>query len=116
MFLEGWSTEFFDHRLLVHFTELPDNYVVSVIAIPDPVSIEVIAKRRLPKGWNKASGSTAARAFGKKWVEEARSAVLAVPSSIVAKERLLILNPAHRDFSQIEFGKPVRHVFDPRLR
>ena len=103
-------------EVLVHFTELPKNYIVTAVVIPDSISIEVVAKRRLPKGWNGASGSAGARRFGKKWVKEARSAVLSVPSSIVANERLFVLNPAHRDFVQIEFGKPARYVFDVRLR
>jgi len=97
-------------------TELPEDFVVSAITIPDAVDIETVARRLLPRGWNRVSGSKAAKEFGKRWVKDARSAVLSVPSSIVANERLFVLNPAHPDFSQIRFGKPEPHVFDARLK
>jgi RES domain-containing protein len=99
-----------------HYTEVPEDYVLSAITIPDTVKIEIVPKRFLPKGWDAITGSRAGKAFGRKWVKESRSAVLSVPSSIVQSERVLILNPAHPDFPEIQFGKPVPHPFDPRLK
>jgi RES domain-containing protein len=58
-------------------------------------------------------GST--QAIGDEWVEVAGSAVLRVPSVIVAEESNYLLNPAHSDFSKIRVGKPVPFDFDPRL-
>jgi len=52
---------------------------------------------------------------GDAWVREARSAVLALPSVIVAEEPNFLLNPAHSDFKKILIGKPRRFAFDPRL-
>jgi RES domain-containing protein len=103
-------------EVLVHFTELPTGYRVSAIAIPDTVVIETLPKRSLPKGWNRVSGSAAAREFGRMWIKEGRSAVLSVLSSIVTKERIFVPNPAHRDFPKIKFGKSRLHVFDARLK
>jgi RES domain-containing protein len=103
-------------EILVHVTEIPTDYRVSAIAIPDNVSMETIARQGLPKGWNAAAGSSGARAFGSKWVKEARSAVLSLPSSVVRNERIFVLNPAHPEFAQIEFGRPAPHVFDARLK
>jgi RES domain-containing protein len=70
----------------------------------------------LPSDWNQITESPQAQAFGKAWVEEARSAVLSVPSSIVPTERCFVLNPAHPDFAKIEFRESSRFRFDPRLK
>ncbi len=103
-------------EILVHFTEVPEDYVLTAITIPDGVKIETVPKLQLRRGWNAITGSRGGKEFGRKWVEESRSAVLSVPSSIVPKERIFILNPTHPDFAEIESGKPIPHAFDTRLK
>jgi RES domain-containing protein len=49
------------------------------------------------------------------WVRGARSAVLALPSAIIADELNYLLNPAHPDFKKISIGKRVPFAFDRRL-
>jgi RES domain-containing protein len=44
-----------------------------------------------------------------------KSAVLAVPSTIIPQETNFILNPSHRAFLKIRILKPDRFVLDPRL-
>ena len=49
-------------------------------------------------------------------MEEARSAVLEVPSVVVPASSIYVLNPAHPDFSQIRFLPSIPFKFDPRLK
>jgi RES domain-containing protein len=53
--------------------------------------------------------------LGDRWVAEARSPVLAVPSAIVPAERNFLLNPAHSKFRHLRLYKPVEFTFDNRL-
>ena len=52
--------------------------------------------------------------IGDRWIKEARSAVLRVPS-VVTGEPNYLLNPNHIDFSQIKIGNPKELPFDGRL-
>jgi len=69
----------------------------------------------LPRDWKSQPPSPSTKRLGDVWVRTARSAVLAVPSVIVAGELNYLLNPAHLDFKRIVIGKPERFGFDPRL-
>jgi RES domain-containing protein len=103
-------------EILVHFVDVPNDYTFTTIDIPDAVVIEAVPDRRLPRGWNATTGSTAARTFGAKWALELRSAVLSVPSSIVRAERIFVINPMHPDLKLITFSRPKLFRFDPRLK
>lgn len=105
-------------EILVHFSELPENYVLTEIVIPDTIAIEHVADE-LPVNWDAPAYSSEAQEFGNRWARELRSPVLSVPSSIMSPpstERNFLINPLHPDFAIIEFlpSRPFR--FDPRLK
>ena len=52
---------------------------------------------------------------GDLWAQEARSAVLELPSVIIPGECNYLLNPAHPGFQKIIIGRPEPFAFDPRL-
>ena len=68
----------------------------------------------LPIGWETAS-RTATRAIGDRWLAEAPSAVLQVPSAVVLGETNFILNSAHPDMSSVQAGPISDFRFDERL-
>jgi RES domain-containing protein len=86
---------------------------VLVPAEVDPALIERPA--RYPESWAQFPHSTASQGFGATWAQEARSAVLRVPSVVVPGEFNYLVNPAHPAFKQLKIGKPVPFSFDPRL-
>lgn len=69
----------------------------------------------LPAGWRDQPAPASTKAIGDLWVREVRSAVLELPSVIIAGEPNFLLNPAHPDFRRILIGKPEPFAFDPRL-
>jgi RES domain-containing protein len=103
-------------EVLVHYSILPHNFVVTEIHIPPSVAVEVVPPKDLPADWNSLSPSSATQAFGKAWALSLRSAVLCLPSSIVPAERIYVLNPNHPKFGRIEFLTPVPFPFDTRLK
>jgi RES domain-containing protein len=103
-------------EILAHAAELPNSYIATSIRIPKAVKIMEIALAELPAGWDGLDSNPVSQSIGGTWIEEQRTAVLSVPSTIVPSERNFVLNPLHRDFSKIEFGDAVPFRFDPRLR
>jgi RES domain-containing protein len=72
--------------------------------------------RKLPKGWNAQPPGPISKNVGDEWIRSDRSAVLAVPSVIVPRERTFLLNPRHRDFAKVKIKDEGDFVLDPRLR
>lgn len=81
----------------------------------DAKLVETIEAGHLPAKWSEEPPPPSTQAVGDQWVEEARSAVLEVPSAIIQSETNFLLNPAHPDFKKIAIGQPGLFAFDPRL-
>ncbi len=77
---------------LVHVDRdlVPDDLVFAEVAFDDN-DVETAIP---PVGWDSV-GSTSAVAYGERWLREARSLVLAVPSALIRSERNFIINPRH---------------------
>ncbi|AWJ85652.1 hypothetical protein TSH58p_19010 (plasmid) [Azospirillum sp. TSH58] len=82
------------------------------MAIPDDV-VETVDPAHVP-GWDEP-GCAAAGAYGDRWFDEGRTAVLLVPSAVTAIDRNIIINQRHPDAARIAVSaeQPVR--WDPRL-
>ena len=75
-----------------------------------------ITLKKLPKGWDAQPPGPISRNIGDEWIRSDRSAVLAVPSVIVPRERTFLLNPKHRDFAKIRIKDEGSFALDRRLR
>jgi RES domain-containing protein len=92
-------------ELLVHanLNRLPHTQAVLTIEIPEDLAVEALAAADLP-------------VFGDRWLAEARSAVLMVPSLVTqGLEDNILLNPAHPEFARITHTPPEPVVWDKRL-
>lgn len=96
-------------------SESPRDEYVLIPASWDEALTETLSARALPGDWQALPPRSTTKILGDRWVLEARSAVLAVPSAIIPAEQNYLLNPAHPDFRRIKFGKPMPFVFDARL-
>lgn len=75
---------------------------------------------KLPGNWRinptRSTQNTAARRFGARWVKEARSIALQLPSAIIPSESIFLLNPEHPNFSKaVKKSRELPVFFDPRL-
>ncbi|SAL88558.1 RES domain protein [Caballeronia choica] len=82
--------------------------------MPDGVDIERVEADDLPAGWD-GTDARIARQFGDRWLEEARLAVLLVPSVVARAERNVLVNPAHSDALRFVVSVPRPVVWDRRL-
>ena len=104
---------------LVHLAAggLPFNRYLVEISIPDPVwaAAQRETAAGLPVGWDAEPASRTSIDFGTAWLRSGRSAVLVVPSVLVAEECCVLVNPAHPDSASISAVKLRRWLYDPRL-
>jgi len=84
------------------------------VEIPDR-AVETIDRKDLPQDWRTSPRPEAVVAIGERWVREARTAVLAVPSALLPSEKNFVINPAHRDFGRVRVGPIEPLDLDPRL-
>jgi RES domain-containing protein len=104
-------------EMLVHLgnADLLDRYLCIPVSFDDRLCRR-IARSDLPADWTADPAPSSTRALGSRWIADASSAVLAVPSSIVHIETIFLLNPGHPDFRKIIIGDPGEFHFDARLK
>jgi RES domain-containing protein len=103
-------------EILVHANlgRVPGTHAWIEISIPEEVTIESVEAELL--SGRHADDPSATRGFGDKWLKEKRSAVLLVPSFVTrGRERNVLINPEHRQFSKIKATKPRDVAWDERL-
>jgi RES domain-containing protein len=93
---------------------LDERYKAFQLEWPDHLS-EIFPVKKLPANWRLHPPPIATKEIGNAWVNERRSAVLALPSAISPADTNFLLNPEHRDFKRIHIAPPVDYEFDPRL-
>lgn len=100
---------------LVHANigRIPKHQAWIEILVPADIAIEEIAPEEIP-GWDAADLSSS-RAYGDRWYDERRTAVLLVPSAVTRIERNILVNQEHPDFSRLSATEPQLVRWDARL-
>ncbi len=94
---------------------LPTNYDIISIEIPDDVKIEELDIEKLPSNWRTFPHLYATQVIGNDFVKLAKFLVLKVPSVIVCGEFNYLLNPNHKDFVKVKILSVNSFNFDERL-
>jgi len=76
---------------------------------------EIFPVKKLPANWRVTPPPAETKEIGDCWVQERRSAVLALPSAISPADTNFLLNPEHPNFRRIRIHRPIDFAFDPRL-
>jgi RES domain-containing protein len=82
--------------------------------IPDALEIARVDVKALPTNWHETRDESL-RHVGDEWIRAGRTAALLVPSAAIRGEWNVLLNPAHPDFSKINFREPEPFEFDVRM-
>lgn len=81
--------------------------------IPDEVGVERIDEGQLPPDWSRRVDLT--RAWGDRWLNEQRSAILLVRSVLVPETDNALINPRHPQAAYIATLSVFPYPVDPRL-
>jgi RES domain-containing protein len=105
-------------ELLVHLDreDVSTMFVAVSADIPDDLQIDVITPSQLPENWRDTPASSTLTIIGQTWLNENQTAVLSVPSAVIAVEKNFLLNPAHPNFGCIQVNEPEPFNFDSRLQ
>ena len=101
------------HRSQAGLSQL---FSIMTIEIPDHITVEAIRLNDLPLNWADYNEMSFTQHVGEAWINGNESAVLQVPSSIIDEEFNYLINPEHKDFSQIKLIKTQPFIFDRRLK
>ncbi len=104
-------------EVLVHsprYQLLQEEFVYFSVNIPDDYILS-LDNNNLPKDWNSNQLTSSSQTLGDRWLHDAVSLALMVPSRIIPIEKNVLVNPKHRNINDINIGKFMSFDFDPRL-
>lgn len=104
-------------ELLVHLHrgEILNQYVLFSLIVADE-RVMVLDDGALPADWRGDPAPSSTAAIGDEWIASGLSLALAVPSTLVPRQRNILFNPTHRDFEAIIASVSTEPFdFDPRL-
>lgn len=103
-------------HLEIDFEDLPTTYQLLGIDVPDNLAVEMVGLtdiEKISRDW--ADDPRVTRYVLRPWFEEARTAMVSVPSVIVPFAQNYIINPRHRDAARIRVSHVARYPHDLRL-
>lgn len=97
---------------------LQKNFRVMQISVPDDITLTEINEKELIPRWKEFTKMPYTQSLGDKWVREAKSCILKVPSAIINGDANYLLNPEHSDYNRIQLlnTEPFDFEFDERLK
>jgi RES domain-containing protein len=102
---EHYATALLEKAAQLNSLKLPRTLVFVRIDVPEDVSVEDVRPEDLA-GWDSDSKNVS-RAFGDRWYDEQRSAVLLVPSlAAPGIERNVLINQRHPQFGRLTASEP----------
>lgn len=103
-------------HLEIDFEDLPTTYQLLGIDVPDDIAVETVGLtdiERISQDW--ADDPRVTRGLLRPWFDEARTAVVSVPSVIVPFAQNYVVNPRHQDAARIRVWHVARYPHDLRL-
>ena len=93
---------------------LEEKYKAFQLEWPNSLT-ETFPVAKVPANWRISPPPAETMEIGDRWIQDRRSAVLALPSAISPADTNFLLNPEHRDFKRIRIHPLIDYDFDPRL-
>jgi RES domain-containing protein len=104
-------------EVLVHtpISEIPEDLMLATIQVPDHLSIRSILKTELPEGWRSYPAVDELVTTGTRWAEKRETLMLRVPSAVIPHDRNILINPLHKESTQVKISAVEEFSFDGRL-
>jgi len=105
-------------ELLVHLDmkEVPDDYYMLSILIPNKAKVLSIEEADLPDLWNLSfEYRQVTREIGDRFIADNKNMCLEVPSAVVKGDVNLLINPYHKLFAKVKSIEAEKFPFDGRF-
>ena len=94
---------------------IPVSYFLTVIELPDDVTMIAVPITELPVNWNRNPFIKATQSIGDKFIKDNNALILQVPSASVQGDYNYLVNPHHHDFENVHIKSSTAFEFDLRL-
>ena len=106
--------------MLEYFVQLdtddpPPELVLATADVPDDLNRDQIRAEKLPANWRVSPAPPELAKIGDAFVQDAKRAILLVPSVLSPSENNWLFNPAHADFKKITVRATESLAYDSRL-
>jgi RES domain-containing protein len=104
-------------EVLVHLSirQIPNEYVMMEITIPEGFDMQKIAISNLESGWNSFPPGHKTMRIGDAFIAGGEFLILAVPSAVVPGDYNYLINPRHAQFRDVQVKSVSAFPFDTRL-
>jgi len=98
-------------------SDLPLNRFLVRVEVPDALwaARRVLTPADLPVGWSAIPEGRVSLDVGDRWLRDAPTALLAVPSVVVPEEFNVLINPRHAEAAQVRAVKVRPWFYDQRF-
>lgn len=94
---------------------IPTDYELVEISIPDGVMLKEIEIKDLPDDWKSIPHAHSTQEIGNQFILDNEFLIFKVPSVIVPGDFNFLINPAHQKFTEVEITSIDPFEFDARL-
>lgn len=117
MFYTSESRSLCTAEIAVHLPlgNIPLDYVLLTLEIPDTVEIPELKITSLPTDWKSLPYSNSTQLIGNHFLGENKFIVMKVPSAVASGDFNYLINPTHQLISKIKILKAETFEFDKRL-
>jgi RES domain-containing protein len=112
---EHLSLAMIEYFIHVDPDDPPGDLVVVTAEIPDRVSRISILPKRLPFNWRQSPSPPELAGIGDRFANDARAAILVVPSALAPMESNWLIDPRHVEFSKIRLRSVEPFDYDRRF-
>ena len=105
-------------EILVHLepSQIPDDYFMLTIEVPDGFPISILNEKDLPPHWNAPIiYHPLTKKMGDRFIRENKYALLKVPSAVTKGDFNFLINPFYERFQEIKIVAADRFPFDGRF-
>ena len=104
-------------EVLVHVSinNLPDDFLMLTIYLPDSLPVRTITEKELPDYWQKTIPLEGTQKIGDQFINQNDYIALKVPSAVVPGDHNILIHPNHPEIHQIKIIDEVLFPFDERL-
>jgi len=100
---------------VVHLSGIPvKDYCIALLRIPDDNIFE-LNEAVLPSNWATYPAPNSLKAIGDQFIRDNKYLAIRVPSSILAIEHNVLINPNHGDFKKVKLVSSKKMSIDERL-